>query len=288
MRQLLARNFIQKEILAIDTEGAKPLEVLFDPIVHELRVLGSWRNEILHLHLLELASSQNEVSRRDFVAERLTDLCDTKRQFAPHGRLHIQEVNEYALSGFRPQISQRGRIVICNRAQFGLQHGVDRPRFGPVARATGRTLVVDNLVGSKAAFALAAIDQPIIKRRLVTRVLPDKTIENDRRVDALDVVTFVDEPAPPGLFDVIAELDAEWAIVPGAAEAAINFGRRENKTSPLGERNNGIDVWCRHEYRIIKILEISKTPSKNEPRIYADKNADLRLIFCFTYLVFEC
>jgi hypothetical protein len=48
------------------------------------------------------------------------------------------------------------------------------------------------------------------------------------------------------LFDVIAELDAEWAIVPGAAEAAINFGRGENKTSPLGERNDSVDVWCRH------------------------------------------
>ena len=64
------------------------------------------------------------------------------------------------------------------------------------------------------------------------------------------------------MFDVIAELDAEWAIVPGAAEAAINFGRRKNKTSPLGERNDGVDIWCRHEYRIIKILEISKTLRK--------------------------
>jgi hypothetical protein len=79
------------------------------------------------------------------------------------------------------------------------------------------------------------------------------------------------------LFDVVAELDAEWAIVPGAAEAAINFGRGENKTSPLGERNDGVDVWCRHEYRIIKILEISKT-SRGFTRINADQNKkyDLR------------
>ena len=74
-----------------------------------------------------------------------------------------------------------------------------------------------------------------MKRRFVTRVFPDETIENDRRVDTLDVVAFVDEPAPPRLFDVVAELDAEWAIVPGAAETAVNFGRRENKTSPFGK-----------------------------------------------------
>ena len=47
---------------------------------------------------------------------------------------------------------------------------------------------------------------------------------------------------------VVAKLNAEWTIVPGAAEAAINFGRRKNKTSPLGERNDGVDVWCRHKY----------------------------------------
>jgi hypothetical protein len=64
------------------------------------------------------------------------------------------------------------------------------------------------------------------------------------------------------LFDVIAKLDAEWTIVPGAAEAAVNFGRRKNKTAPLGERYDGVDVWCRHEYRIIKIPEISKTLGK--------------------------
>jgi hypothetical protein len=61
------------------------------------------------------------------------------------------------------------------------------------------------------------------------------------------------------LFDVVAELDAEWAIVPGAAKAAINFGRRKNKTSPLGERNDGVDVWCRHEYRIIKEARKAQT-----------------------------
>ena len=98
-----------------------------------------------------------------------------------------------------------------------------------------------------------------MKRRFVARVLPHETVENDRRVDALNVVAVVDEPTPPRLFDVIAELYAEWSIVPGTAQTAIDFGRRENKTSPLGERNDGVDVWCRHEYRIIKNPGISKT-----------------------------
>src|SRR5215204_7404873 len=113
----------------------------------------------------------------------------------------------------------------------------------------------------------------------MTRILPNKTIENDRRVDAIDIVALVDEPAPPGLLDVVAELDAEWAVIPCATEAAVNFGRRKNKTSPLGERYDGIDVWCRHEYRIIKIPGISKT-LRGFTRINADQNkkyfSDLR------------
>jgi hypothetical protein len=93
----------------------------------------------------------------------------------------------------------------------------------------------------------------------VTGVFPHEAIENNRRVDALDVIAFVDEPAPPRLLYVVAELNPEWTIVPGAAEAAVNFGRRKNKTSPLGERNNGVDVWCRHEYRIIKEARKAQT-----------------------------
>jgi hypothetical protein len=81
----------------------------------------------------------------------------------------------------------------------------------------------------------------------VTRVLPHEAIENDRRVDPVDVVAFVYEPAPPRLFDVVTELYAEWTIVPGAAEAAVNFRGGKNKTAPLGERNDGVDVRCCHE-----------------------------------------
>jgi hypothetical protein len=92
----------------------------------------------------------------------------------------------------------------------------------------------------------------------MARVLPNQPIENDRRVDALDIVALVDEPPPPGLLDVVAELDAEWTIIPRATQTAINFRGGKNKTSPLGERNDGIDVWRSHEYRINRIPRISK------------------------------
>ena len=107
----------------------------------------------------------------------------------------------------------------------------------------------------------------------MTRILPHETIQNDRRIDSLDVVALVDEPTPPRLLDVIAQLDTEWTIVPGAAQAAVNFGRGKNETSPLGEGYDGVDVWCRHEYRITKIPLISKTLRKKMSRGFT------RLIF---------
>jgi hypothetical protein len=37
-------------------------------------------DEELHLHLLELAGAEDEVARRDLVAERLADLRDAERR----------------------------------------------------------------------------------------------------------------------------------------------------------------------------------------------------------------
>src|SRR5215204_5355325 len=116
----------------------------------------------------------------------------------------------------------------------------------------------------------------------MTRILPNKTIENDRRVDAIDIVALVDEPAPPGLLDVVAELDAQWAVVPCATEAAVNFGRRKNKTSPLGERYDGVDVWCRHD--CIKPQRSTKSTKRSIQSICTS----VLLWSFFICLVFEC
>ena len=117
----------------------------------------------------------------------------------------------------------------------------------------------DELVCAEARLALAAIDERVVEGRLVLGVLPDEAVEDDGGVYALDVVALVDEPAPPRLFDVVAELDAEWTIVPRAAQSAIKFRGRKNKATPLGERNDSFDVRCRHEYRINRIPRISKS-----------------------------
>ena len=52
------------------------------PVLEPLRV-GARLDEELHLHLLELARPEDEVARRDLVAERLADLRDAERNLLP-------------------------------------------------------------------------------------------------------------------------------------------------------------------------------------------------------------
>ena len=68
-------------------------------------------DEVLHLHLLELARAKDEVTGRDFVAKRFADLCDAERQFATAGVQHVKKIDEDALRGFGTKINQRGRIL---------------------------------------------------------------------------------------------------------------------------------------------------------------------------------
>jgi hypothetical protein len=46
-------------------------------------LVGAGLDEELHLHLLELAGAEDEVARRDLVAERLADLPDPERDLLP-------------------------------------------------------------------------------------------------------------------------------------------------------------------------------------------------------------
>ena len=40
--------------------------------------IGSWNYEELHLHLLEFTSTKDEVSWRNLITERFTNLANTK------------------------------------------------------------------------------------------------------------------------------------------------------------------------------------------------------------------
>ena len=179
---------------------------------------------------------------RDLVAERLADLGDAERNPLPRALQHVQVVDVDALRGLGPQVDD-GRLLL-DRPHEGLEHQVEQPRLGERAlaaahgalrvRLAGRALDA-RVVGAEAVLAVPAVDQRIGEAGDVARGLPHARVHEDGGVETLDVVARVDHGAPPALLDVLLELDAERAVVPHRAQAAVDLGGLEDEASALAE-----------------------------------------------------
>src|ERR1044072_7331552 len=109
--------------------------------MYALVVAGA--NEVLHLHLLELARAEDEVAGRDLVAERLSNLRDAEGNLPAHGRLHVEEVDEDALRRLGAEIGERrGVVLVRDRADGRAEHEVERARLSPIRLPAVRTLNV--------------------------------------------------------------------------------------------------------------------------------------------------
>src|SRR3712207_3456461 len=130
VRQLLLRVLEVPQVVRRDPEVGVPAGALVDPVLVPLLVAARLDEE-LHLHLLELAGAEDEVARRDLVAEGLADLADAERRLLPRGAHDVGEVDEDALRGLRAQVVQP-RLVL-DGAEVGLEHHVEVARLGPLA-----------------------------------------------------------------------------------------------------------------------------------------------------------
>ena len=142
------------------------------------RVVFAGLDEELELHLLELARAEQEVARRDLVAEALADLRDAEGG-RMRARVHdVDEVDEDALRGLRAQVDDRGRLL--DRPHVGLEHQVEAARLGQLAAALAgmlarllRAAELVEVVGAEAPLALLAVDHRVGEVRDVPRGLPD-------------------------------------------------------------------------------------------------------------------
>lgn len=140
-------------------------------------------HEIFQLRLFKLAHAENEVARRDLVAERLADLGNAERQLAGSGVNHVLKLGKDSLCGFRPQIAEEepsstGPIAV-------LKHQVERPRFGQVGRAAVGALAVFDVVGAETAFAFAAVGHGIGKRIFMAGIVKNLLVGEDGGVKPL-------------------------------------------------------------------------------------------------------
>ena len=82
-------------------------------------------DEVLHLHLLELAHPEDEVAGADLVAEALADLGDSEGNLLARRLLDVLEVDVAALRRLGPQVDDRR--VLLDRAHERLEHEVEPP-----------------------------------------------------------------------------------------------------------------------------------------------------------------
>ena len=259
--QLLLLMVAQAEVFILHVQALEPLVAEAAPVVEPLEI-GVRLAEELELHLLELADAEDEVARRDLVAEALADLADAERNLAARRALDVLEVDENALCGLGAQIHLGGRVL--GHALMGLEHEVELADIGKVALAAARAgdllradegdhLVVghglnvhvghgvlgqpalDELVGAVAHLAGLAVDERVIERRHVAGSHPDLRVHEDSGVEPDVVGVFLHELLPPRALDVVFQLHAERAVVPGVGEAAVDLGTGVHKAAVLAQ-----------------------------------------------------
>ena len=181
--------------------------------------------------------------------------------FLPRGLHDVVEVDEDALGRLGAQVVQ-ARLVLDD-AEVGLEHHLEVARLGPPAlgAAVGahdvghrdRVGVGDALllrerllqvVLAAALVAVEALDERVGEGADVARGDPRLAREDDRGVEADDVVAARDHGLPPLPADVLLELDTEGAVVPGRPGASVDLAAREDEAPALAEADDGVHGGC--------------------------------------------
>ena len=103
-----------------------------------------------------------------------------------------------------------------------------------------RVLVPDQLVGTVACLAGAAVQQRVGEAGDVAGGDPSLGVHDDGRIQTNVVRAFLHEFLQPSLLDVVLELNAQRAVVPAVCKAAVDLGTGENITTVLAEIDDHI------------------------------------------------
>ena len=255
VRALVLRNVELTHVLRVNAQVNEPVPAGVDPLVELLFSLVRC-DEVLDLHLLELASTEDEVTRGNLVAECLTGLADTERWLHTSRGHNVLEVDEDTLSGLRTHVVQA--LLIVDRAEEGLHQTGEHLRLGPIARLTGlrvrnvcqtigRRVTVLGLVGLQqvvSAVALVGVQrlhQRVSEGSDVTGSFPDLARQDNGGIQADDILTTGDEGLPPLALDVFLQLHTQGTVIPCRAGTAVNFTTRVNEPPALTQVGDGID-----------------------------------------------
>ena len=259
--QLLLRMLIVAQVLRFHAKIDVPLGACVEPVLVPF-LIGTRSHEEFHFHLFELAGTEDEVARGDFITEGLAHVGDAERRLGTRRGHHVLEVHENALRGFRTQVVQR--VFVFDRSEVGTQHHVEVARFGPVA--TGATIRAHNilktvfrqlvamlfgigflkLVCTVALVAVEAFDQWIVEHGHVAGSHPHSRRKNNGRVNAHHIATGDDHGTPPFTLDIVFQRDAERTVIPRGTGSAVDFTGGKNKATTLGEGYDFIEFGYSH------------------------------------------
>src|SRR5216683_1551990 len=212
---------VKPEVLFADAETDIPAEPCVDPVLMPLFV-SARPDEVLHLHLLELAGPEDEVTRGYLVTERLTDLPDTERDLPARALQDVAVVDEDPLRRLRTQV-RKARLVL-HRSEVGAQQAVEHAglgeralgtavRAGYLGKRVGRRVTVlclvrvDEVIYAESLMAGQAFGERIHELGDVPAGLPHLPGEDHAGVEADDLIALLHDRPPPLLLDVVFQLD---------------------------------------------------------------------------------
>jgi len=103
------------------------------------------------------------------------------------------------------------------------------------------------VVGTVALVAGQAFNQGVGEHFDVAGSFPYLAGQDDRRIQANDVLAAADHALPPLALDVFLQFRTKGAVVPCRSGATIDFTGLEDKAPPLGEGNDLVkDGFCCH------------------------------------------
>ena len=248
VRQLVGVVLADPQVrLARTPRSRYQLTALVDPVAVPLVGVGR-RHEELHLHLLELAHAEQEVARRDLVAEALADLRDAERRLHAQRRGDVLEVDEDALRRLRPQVgacSLSSRTAPTNVSNIRLKsrgsvrsHSLSRP---DASTGACRTRSCSRWSARKRSLQVRQSTSGSEKPPTWPEATQTCGFRIIGRVERDHVVPLLDHRALPLLLDVLREQDAVVAEVERRAEPAVDVGRREDEAAPARERRDLLD-----------------------------------------------
>ena len=255
--------FAEAELFLVHAEVVhEPVEAVLAPEVVPFQ-FGARFAEEFQFHLFEFAGTEDEVTRSDFVTERLTDLAHTERNARADVIDNVLEVDEDTLGGFRTEVNLVA--FAFDHTDFGLEHQVKCAGLGPVGLAAGRTFnlvvhhhlvdfvkvlagaaafaefVFQKLVGTETFVASEAVHQRVREVAHVAGGLPDAGVQKNRAVETEHILAAGHKLLPPEVLDVALQFHAIRTVVPSVGEAVVNFGAGENETAALAEGNDVLE-----------------------------------------------